>query len=98
MRTKSVLLPDAEVMKRFKLKARLHLIVPFTSLRDETGKPMKTPDPDGMSGGAIWTLWPDGNRLAGIIIEHDRHRHEIVGSRIGPLVHELRRRTGKPKG
>ena len=97
MRTKSVLLPDADVAKRFKLKADLHLVSPFTALRDETGKPMKTPDPDGMSGGAIWTLWPEGNRLAGIIIEHDRHRREIVGSRIGPLVRELRRRASSPK-
>jgi hypothetical protein len=97
MRTKSILLPDADVAKRFKLKANLHLLAPFAQLRDEEGKPMKTPDPDGMSGGAIWTMWPDGNRLAGIIIEHDRHRGEIVGSRIGPLVRELTRRATKPK-
>jgi hypothetical protein len=97
IRTKSLLLPDSDVAKRFKLKANLHLLAPFAQLRDEKGKPMKALDPDGMSGGAIWTTWPEGNRLAGIIIEYDRRRGEIVGSRIGPLVHELTRRATTPK-
>jgi hypothetical protein len=93
LRTKSFLLPDAEVKRRQKLCPAVHLVAPFQRMRDDAGQTMKVPDPAGMSGGAIWTQAGDEFLLTGIIIEHDRHRKEIVGTRVSRLAEEIGRRS-----
>jgi len=97
MRTQSILLPDEAVRRRYGLAIGVHLVAPFQQMRDGAKQPMATPDPEGMSGGAIWTQSPGEVLLTGIIIEHDPKRREIVGTRIGRLAAELSRRIAVSK-
>lgn len=92
LRSKSLLLPDAETKRRPGVISSVHLVAPFDRMRDESGQTRAVPNPAGMSGGAIWTQPGCELLLAAVMIEYDAGRGEIVATRVGPLVEEIVRR------
>lgn len=67
---------------------KLHLAMRYDrqNLQSE-GQRVNGPDPDGMSGGAIWHVTPEGvPLLAGIATHHDPVKKFLRGTRIRPVL------------
>lgn len=56
---------------------------------DETGQPIPTPDPHGLSGGAMWHIEGNAMKLAGIAAEWDPARKLIIGTTVRAIMHGM---------
>lgn len=80
----------------------MHVVVNFkrNEMTDETGKVVTAPDPDGISGGAVWygdgdrSNWPTGEglHLVGIGIANPSEHSALIGTRIHFLLESIRAR------
>lgn len=88
------------VYKASGLRRECHIAVPFSrnQVRDEKGKTLAAPDPEGMSGGPVWSLvtvrqgeseFPT-RRLAGISIRYFRDARLLVGCHISAVLQGIR--------
>ncbi len=81
--------------------AKLHLAIHYDRERlsnDATGARVTGPLPEGMSGGPMWLVLPDGTpKLWAIGTDYDLQKQVLWGSKIQPLLRNLlERHFGQP--
>lgn len=70
-----------------------HIGIRYRQVVSPDGKPMKRPNPKGMSGGPIWVLDAGVLRLAGVVIEFDEAKSMIIGVRTLNLFQAIERHS-----
>lgn len=85
----STLFDDHELARRFKLSPKLHVAAPYQQFHDANGAKLKTPNPAGMSGGAIWTLATETPKLAGILTAFDPKHRALIGTLMLPVIRKI---------
>lgn len=88
-----ITLTDQEIL-RMGLNSRTHIVGLYDRRRMQIqpGRMVMAPEPYGMSGGPVWTVVPNSDRLkwVGIGIEYRREQRAMVGTRLGAVAALMR--------